>query len=200
MYNELNDIQSKIFLYIKKHIESNGYPPSIREIMRATNLKSTSTVHKHICILEDKGYIRKDPTKPRAMEVVKYKNENDKVINIPLVGDVTAGAPILATENVDESFSISSKIINEDDYILRVEGESMINAGIYDKDYVIVRKQNNAKNGDIVIALLGEDATIKRFYKEDNRIRLQPENDLMDPIYTKHIIILGVVKGVYRKI
>jgi len=200
MYSDLNDIQIKIFLYIKEHIESKGYPPSIREIMKATDLKSTSTVHKHMGILESYEYIRRDPTKPRALEIVKFKDYNDSVVSIPLVGDVVAGMPVLATENIDEVYSVSSKIIGENDFLLRVSGDSMVDAGIYDKDYVIVDKRSNAKNGDIVIALLEDEATIKRFFKEKDCIRLQPENETMEAIYTKDLTILGIVKGIYRKL
>lgn len=200
MYSDLNDIQLKIFLYIEEHIKNNGYPPSVREIMRATNLKSTSTVHKHVCILEDREYIRRDPTKPRAMEILKNKDEMDNIANIPLVGNVTAGAPILAVENIEDTFTLSTKIIDESDFLLRVNGESMIEAGIFDKDYIVVRKQNNAKNGDIVIALIDEEATLKRFFKEDEKVRLQPENKTMKPIYSDNVTILGIVKGLYRKI
>lgn len=201
MYSDLNDIQQKIYFYIQNHIENNGYPPSVREIMKATNLKSTSTVHKHICILEDKEYIRRDPTKPRAMEVLKNNDfENDKIVNIPLVGSVTAGVPILAVENIEDTFTISTKIIKETDFLLKIKGDSMIDAGIYDKDYVIVKRQNNAKNGDIVIALIDEEATVKRFFKEKDTVRLQPENKFMEAIYSKDVTILGIVKGLYRKI
>lgn len=200
MYNDLNEIQIKIFIYINEHIKANGYPPSVREIMSATNLKSTSTVHKHICILEEQNYIRRDPTKPRAMEVIKYNENNDRTIQIPIVGNVTAGLPILAVENIEETVLLSSKLINEDDFILKIKGESMIEAGIYDKDYVIIRKQNSANNGDIVVALIEDEATVKRFFKEENRIRLQPENETMEPIYVDDLKILGIVKGLYRKL
>ncbi len=200
MYNDLNEIQIKIFIYINEHIKANGYPPSVREIMSATNLKSTSTVHKHICILEEQNYIRRDPTKPRAMEVIKYNENNDRTIQIPIVGNVTAGLPILAVENIEETVLLSSKLINEDDFILKIKGESMIEAGIYDKDYVIISKQNSANNGDVVVALIEDEATVKRFFKEENRIRLQPENETMEPIYVNDLKILGIVKGLYRKL
>ena len=200
MYTDLNEIQIKIFSYIQEHVGLSGYPPSIREIMKATNLKSTSTVHKHIGVLEDNGYIRKDPSKPRALEILKSEEYRDRTLNIPLVGSVTAGAPILATENIDDTFTVSDKIIAEDDFILRVEGDSMIEAGIYHRDYVVVKKQTTAQNGDIVIALIDDSATIKRFFKEEDVFRLQPENQAMDPIYVRDLAILGKVKGVYRKI
>lgn len=205
MYEDLATKQKEILDFIKEELYSKGYPPSVREICLAVNLRSTSTVHSHLAKLEQKGYIKRDATKPRAIEILdkdllfKYQKE---IINVPIVGKVTAGEPILAVENIEDSFPLPVDFINnnKDCYILSVKGTSMINAGILDGDYVIVEKESTANNGDIVVALVDdEEATVKRFYKEKSRIRLQPENPTMEPIYRENVVILGKVKGVIRR-
>lgn len=206
MYSNLTDKQIEILNFLKLQINKQGYPPSVREICSAVNLKSTSTVHSHLNKLEVKGYIRKDKTKPRAIEILD-SNENDifnrkKTIDIPLVGNVTAGSPILAIENIEELIPLPSSLIDANNtFMLRVQGESMINAGILDGDYIIVNKQNTARNGEIVVVLTEDnESTVKRFFKEENRIRLQPENPYMEPMYFDNVKILGTLKGVFRVI
>lgn len=203
MYEDLSQKQIEILLYIKNEIQRQGYPPAVREICKGVNLKSTSTVHGHLEKLESKGYIRKDPTKPRAIEILDREDDfllaRKKTVDIPIVGKVTAGAPILAVENIEDTFPIPIEIVEGHDvFILRIQGESMIEAGILDEDLVLVQEQKHANNGEIVVAMIEDEATVKRFYKEDNRIRLQPENQFMEPIYTKEVQILGKVIGLYR--
>lgn len=203
MYKDLNTRQVEILDYIKKQVKVKGYPPSVREICKGVNLKSTSTVHRHLKILEEKDYIKRDPTKPRAIEITNknYFEINENVISVPIVGHVTAGEPILAVENIEGTFPISKEFTeNADVFMLKVKGNSMIDAGIYNDDYLLVKQQNYADNGDIVVALIEDEATIKRFYKEKNYIRLQPENKTMKPIYTDNVIILGLVIGLYREL
>lgn len=199
MGKKLNRRQEEILKYIQESIDKRGYPPSVREIGEAVGLKSSSTVHSHLIQLEKMGYIRRDPTKPRAIELV---GTNTSVIRVPVVGRVAAGEPILAVENIEDIYPLPDIFLNSNDkiFMLTIHGDSMINAGILDGDYIIVRQQNTADNGDIVVALLGDTATVKRFYKEDNYIRLQPENDSLEPIYTKNVTILGKVIGLLRKI
>lgn len=196
--------QQEIIDFIKEEINRKGYPPSVREICKAVGLKSTSTVHGHLSRLEKKGYIRRDPTKPRAIEVLNNGiREFSDVIKLPVIGKVTAGTPILAVENIDEYYSIPRDLVNGyecESFILKVRGESMINAGILDGDYIIVRRQSFADNGDIVVALIGDEATVKRFFKETDHIRLQPENPTMEPIIVNNVIVLGKVTGVIRKL
>lgn len=206
MYEDLSKKQKLILDYIRDEVIKKGYPPSVREICTAVDLKSTSTVHGHLKKLEISGYIRRDPTKPRAIEILGLEQDqnfidtSNNTTYIPIVGDVTAGSPILAIENIEENFPLPSDLVSDGTYfMLRVQGDSMIEAGILDKDYVIIRKQNDAKNGDAVLALLEDSATIKTFYKEKDHIRLQPENSMLEPIITKDVMILGVVKGVFRK-
>ncbi|MFA5524689.1 MAG: transcriptional repressor LexA [Tissierellales bacterium] len=206
MYEDLSSIQLKILEFIKKEIFSKGYPPAVREICKAVELKSTSTVHAHLEKLEKKGYIRRDPTKPRAIEILN-KSDNviafprREIVNVPIVGKVTAGEPILAVENIEDTFPLPIDFIENDSvFMLKVRGESMINAGILDGDLVLIKQQNTANNGDIVVALLEEEATIKRFFKEKNHFRLQPENQFMEPIITTDVLVLGKVTGVYRRI
>ncbi|RBP45608.1 transcriptional repressor LexA [Garciella nitratireducens] len=205
MYENISDKQLKILEFIKEELYHKGYPPSVREICNAVGLKSTSTVHGHLEKLEKYGYIRRDPTKPRAIEVLDhnpYFSENE-LVEIPVIGKVTAGKPILAVENIEDIFTLPLNYLdidNHNSFILIVRGTSMINAGILDGDYVIVRQQNVAQNGDIIVALLGEEATIKRFFKEKDHIRLQPENPDMEPIIVTNIKILGKVVGVFRKL
>ena len=196
--------QKQILHFIKETLHTKGYPPSVREIGLAVGLSSSSTVHNHLSKLAEMGYIRRDPTKPRAIEILGEKAWRQKRLTTnPLVGRVTAGQPILAVENIEEVYPMPAELIGNDEnvFMLSVTGDSMINAGILDGDFVIVREQHSANNGDIIVALLEqEEATVKRFFKEKNYIRLQPENDSMSPIYAKDIYILGKVVGVYRKL
>ncbi len=205
MYEDLTQKQIEILLYIKNEIQRQGYPPAVREICKGVNLRSTSTVHGHLEKLEAKGYIRKDPTKPRAIEILDKDDDfllaHKKTVDIPIVGKVTAGAPILAVENIEDTYPVPLELVEGHDvFMLKVQGESMIDAGILDGDLVLVKEQHTAYNGEIIVALLGEEATVKRFYKEKDTIRLQPENQFMEPIYSKDVSILGKVIGLYRKI
>jgi repressor LexA len=201
MPKELTRRQLEILEFIKRETQRKGYPPSVREIGEAVGLNSSSTVHGHLERLEEKGYIRRDATKPRAIEIIDGFYPMKKTVTIPLVGQVTAGQPILAEENIEEVYQFPKALVqNEDVFMLAVCGDSMIEAGIFDRDYVIVRQQNYAKNGDIVVALIEDSATIKTFYKEKDYIRLQPENSCMEPIIAKDVIILGKVIGVYRRL
>ncbi len=204
VYSDLRQRQIAILDFIKKEIKQKGYPPSVREIGDAVGLMSSSTVHGHLQTLEEKGYIRRDPTKPRAIEILDSMDENDHKKNIayvPIVGKVTAGQPILAVENIEDTFPLPKDIVHEDTvFMLKVQGESMIEAGILDGDLIVVRQQQVARNGDIVVALIGEEATVKRFFKEKNLIRLQPENSSMEPIFSQDVRILGKVIGVYRMV
>lgn len=203
MTSDLSSRQSKILEIIKKEIALKGYPPSVREIGEAVGLLSSSTVHNHLNILEQKGYIRRDPTKPRAIEVLDSSSEygSRKIVHVPVVGQVTAGVPILAVQNIEDSFPVPYDIVKSDSvFMLKVHGESMIDAGILDDDLILVRQQQSANNGDIVVALLEDEATVKRFYKEKDTIRLQPENQYMEPIYTRDASVLGKVIGVFRTV
>ncbi|EGG89716.1 LexA repressor [Lachnospiraceae oral taxon 107 str. F0167] len=197
----LTDKQKEIFNVIKDSILNKGYPPSVREIGELVGLKSTSSVHAHLNSLEKKGYIRKDPTKPRTIEITddSFNLTRREVVNVPMVGTVAAGMPILASENITDYFPIPSELLpNTDIFMLKVKGDSMINVGIHDGDQIIVSKQNTAKNGDIIVALVEDSATVKTFYKENNFYRLQPENDFMEPILVKEVSILGKVIGLFR--
>ena len=201
----LSKRQQEILDFIKKSVREKGYPPSVREIGKAVGLSSSSTVHGHLARLEAKGLIRRDPTKPRAIEILDDNPilEDIRVRKVPVVGRVTAGQPITAVENIEDYFPLPENIAPSGDkiFMLEVIGDSMIEAGILDGDYVIVRQQQSADNGDIVVAMTEDDeATVKRFYKEKNYIRLQPENSTMDPIIFTSVMILGKVIGVYRKI
>ena len=200
-YGKITEKQSKILEYIKSEILNKGYPPSVRDICQAVNLKSTSSVHSHLETLEKNGYIRRDPTKPRTIEIIddNFNLVRREVVNVPMVGTVAAGQPILAIENIDNYFPIPSEYMpNEETFMLKVKGESMINAGILDGDNILVKRQNTAKNGDMVVALVEDSATVKTFYKENGHIRLQPENDYMDPIILPDVEIIGKVFGVFR--
>lgn len=200
-YGKITEKQSQILEYIKSEILNKGYPPSVRDICQAVNLKSTSSVHSHLETLEKNGYIRRDPTKPRTIEIIddNFNLVRREVVNVPLVGTVAAGQPILAIENIDNYFPIPSEYMpNEETFMLKVKGESMINAGILDGDNILVKRQNTAKNGDMVVALVEDSATVKTFYKENGHIRLQPENDYMDPIILPDVEIIGKVFGVFR--
>jgi len=204
-YEDLSGIQIKILEYIKKELSTRGYPPSVREMCKATGLNSTSSVHAHLTTLEKKGYIVKGSNKMRAIEVTDIDNPysdlpKQEVVYLPIIGNVAAGSPLLAVENVEDLLPVSIDFIgNSESYVLKIKGDSMIEAGILDGDYVIVNKQNVAKNGDIVVALLDDSATVKTFYKEKNHIRLQPENSSMEPIIVKEVSILGIVKGLVRR-
>ncbi|GFR35559.1 transcriptional repressor LexA [Thermobrachium celere] len=209
LINELTDKQQMILEFIKQELATKGYPPSVREIGLAVGLKSTSTVHAHLEKLEKKGYIRRDPTKPRAIEILdnnsytynNYNNINIDILKAPIVGNVSAGNPILAFEDIQDYFPLPLSYFNANNevFLLKIEGESMIEAGILDGDYVVVEKRSIANNGDIVVALIDDSATVKRFYKEDNFIRLQPENSSMEPIIVKDCKIIGKVIGVIRR-
>ena len=200
-YGKISSKQKEILEYIKQEILNKGYPPAVREICEAVNLKSTSSVHSHLETLEKNGYIRRDPTKPRAIEIIddSFNLTRREVVNVPMVGSVAAGQPILAVENITSYFPIPAEFMpNAESFMLRVKGESMINAGIFDGDNVLVKRQSTASNGDIVVALVDDSATVKTFYKEDGYYRLQPENDSMDPIIVDKCEILGKVLGVFR--
>ncbi|MGN0145178.1 MAG: transcriptional repressor LexA [Clostridium sp.] len=194
------DKQSEIYEFLKTYTENKGYPPSVREICEAVSLKSTSTVHGHLKRLEKKGLIKRDPSKPRALEIAELSTPKKEMVSIPIVGKITAGLPILATENVEDTFSLPLDFIKHDNelFMLKVSGESMIKAGINDKDLAIIERCNDAANGDIVVALIDDSATIKRFFKEKDHIRLQPENDTMDPIIVDNCSILGKLVGIFR--
>ena len=201
-YGKITDKQREILEYIKNEILNRGFPPAVREICEAVNLKSTSSVHAHLESLEKNGYIRRDPTKPRAIEIVddNFNLVRREMVNVPVLGRVAAGEPLLAIENVESYFPIPAEFMpNAQTFILNVVGESMINAGILAGDKVIVEQTADAQNGDIVVALVDDSATVKRFYKEKDCYRLQPENDYMDPIIVHdQLQILGKVIGVYR--
>lgn len=202
MTEPLTRRQEEILNFIKSEVQKRGYPPSVREIGKAVGLSSSSTVHAHLSQLEKKGYIRRDPTKPRAIELLEenFFFASRDTSPVPVVGNVTAGQPILAEENIIEYFPLPKDFVKEDSiFMLSVEGDSMINAGILDGDYIAVRQQSTAVNGDIVVALMDDEATVKRFYKENDRIRLQPENDYYEPLILTHVNILGKVIGLFRK-
>ena len=192
---------TEILEYIKNQILDKGYPPAVREICAAVHLKSTSSVHSHLETLEKLGYIRRDPTKPRAIEIVddEFNLSRRELRNIPLLGNVAAGQPLFAEQNIESYFPmLSDELPDGNLFMLNVRGESMINAGIFDGDKIIVQQTETAKNGDIVVALVEEAATVKTYYKENGRFRLQPENDTMEPIYVNEVIILGKVVGLFR--
>ena len=195
--------QQEILEYIKETILKKGYPPSVREICEAVHLKSTSSVHSHLETLEENGYIRRDPTKPRTIEILddNFNLTRREMVNIPVLGTVAAGQPILAQENIENYFPIPAELLpNQKTFMLRVKGDSMINAGIFNGDQIIVAQQETAENGEIVVALLDDSATVKRFFKENGHFRLQPENDAMEPILTDSVQILGKVIGLMRMI
>lgn len=202
---ELTSRQRQILDYIRSEIHRRGFPPSVREIGEAVGLSSSSTVHSHLAALEEKGFVRRDPSKPRALEVLDYR-DTDRAIDyesvraVPLVGQVAAGTPLLAAENIEATMSLPAEMADESTFILRVRGDSMIEAGILDGDHVVVRQQNTAANGDIVVALIEDEATVKRFFKESDRVRLQPENAALEPIYARDVTILGRVVALFRRI
>ncbi|NBI27816.1 transcriptional repressor LexA [Chengkuizengella marina] len=203
--NKLSTRQQSILDFIKEEVQKKGYPPSVREIGEAVGLASSSTVHGHLERLEKKGFIRRDPTKPRAIEILDEENPTivtSSITQVPLIGKVTAGLPILATENIEEYFPLPNHYVGDYNvFMLQIVGESMIEAGIHDGDYVIVRQQQSANNGEIVVAMTEEnEATVKRFFKESNHFRLQPENSTMEPILLNEVSILGKVVGLFRDI
>lgn len=200
-YGRISTKQKEILEFIKSKIINKGYPPSVREICEAVKLKSTSSVHSHLETLEKNGYIRRDPSKPRAIEIIddEFNLTRRELVNVPIVGTITAGQPILAVENIDNYFPIPSEFMpNSETFMLRVKGDSMINAGIFDQDKILVQKQSHAKNGDYVVALIDDEVTVKTFYKENGYIRLQPENDVLEPIIVEDLQILGIVIGLFR--
>ncbi|HIT67277.1 MAG TPA: transcriptional repressor LexA [Candidatus Merdisoma merdipullorum] len=200
-YGKISKKQSEILEYIKSQIINKGYPPSVRDICEAVDLKSTSSVHSHLETLEKNGYIRRDPTKPRAIEIIddNFNLARREVVNVPVVGKVAAGQPILAVENVESYFPVPMEFMpNEQCFMLKVKGDSMINAGIFDGDTILVEQCQTALNGDMVVALVEDSATVKTFYREADHIRLQPENDAMEPIIVTDCQILGKVFGVFR--
>ncbi len=198
---KITEKQKEILEYIKQQILKRGYPPAVREICEAVHLKSTSSVHSHLETLEKNGYIRRDPTKPRAIEILDddFNLTRREMVQVPVIGQVAAGEPILAEQNIQDYFPIPAEYMpNAESFMLKVKGESMINAGIMNGDTVLVQRQSDAKNGDMVVALVDDSATVKTFYKEDGYYRLQPENDTMEPILVDHCEILGKVFGVFR--
>lgn len=200
---KITDKQREILEYMKEQILSKGYPPSVREICTAVNLKSTSSVHSHLETLEKNGYIRRDPTKPRAIEIVDdtFNLTRRELVNVPMLGGVAAGQPLLADDNINGYFPLPPEFVNNaQTFMLTVHGESMINVGIYDGDLILVEQTPVAHNGEIVVALIEDSATVKTFYKEKDYIRLQPENDSMDPIIVKDCLIMGRVIGLYRRL
>ena len=203
--------QKEIWEYLVGYVERHGYPPTVREIGEAVGLASPSTVHAHLANLERAGFLRRDPTKPRALELTGKRREDPararrEAHALPLVGQIAAGGPLLAEENIEDYIAVPEPLSRGgDEFLLRVKGDSMVDAGILDGDVVVVSRQKTAQNGDIVVALAGEDesveeATVKRFFREDGRIRLQPENDALEPIYARHVDILGKVTGVFRRL
>jgi repressor LexA len=215
MQKKVNDKQEKILEFLNKQVEEKGYPPSVREICNAVGLKSTSTVHSYLEKLKKNGLIHKDPTKPRALKIIsndkkaersysESKNYYSKkeLVDIPIVGKVTAGQPILAVENIEDTFPLPFDFVqNSTAFMLKVQGDSMIEAGILDKDLVLVKQQSTANNGEIVVALIGDEATVKTFYKENGYVRLQPENQYLEPIIVReNLSILGKVIGVFRRL
>ncbi len=201
MAGKITQKQLEILEFIKQEILDKGYPPAVREICEAVDLKSTSSVHAHLSTLEKNGYIRRDPTKPRAIEICddNFQMVRTEMVSLPVIGTVAAGQPILAEENIESYFPVPAEILPQgESFILKVKGDSMINVGIYSGDQIFVQSCNTARNGDTVVALIDDSATVKTFYKESDHIRLQPENDSMDPIIVKDCQILGKVYGVFR--
>ncbi len=200
-YGKISDKQREILEYIKSQILSKGYPPAVREICEAVNLKSTSSVHAHLESLEKNGYIRRDPTKPRAIEIMddEFNLTRREIVNVPVLGNVAAGSPLLAVEHIENYFPMPAEMLpNKEMYMLNVKGDSMINVGIFDGDKVLCEKASTASNGEIVVALVDDSATVKRFYKENGYYRLQPENDYMEPIIVNECEVIGKVIGLFR--
>jgi repressor LexA len=199
--------QQQIWDFLVEYVDAHGYPPTVREIGEEVGLASPSTVHAHLANLERAGLLRRDPTKPRALELVgaprRERADDRPTRGLPLVGDIAAGGPLLAEQNIEDEIAVPEPLGRGADFLLRVKGDSMVNAGILDGDVVVVRRQADARNGDIVVALAGDDesadeATVKRFFHEGDRVRLQPENDALEPIYARHVQILGKVTGMFR--
>ena len=207
MLENISGRQEKILKFINKKIKESGYPPSVREIAKAVNLSSSATVHSHLKKLEEKGYLKRDPSRPRAISLLSRKGDGSvdtglkDLVYVPIVGRIAAGKPILAEENIEDYFPLTPDFLKgrKEVFILHVRGDSMVNAGILDRDYIIVRKQDTAINGEIIVALLEDEATVKRFFKTDKKIKLMPENDYMEPIVINDVKILGKVIGVIRK-
>jgi repressor LexA len=206
---KMTNRQQEIFQFIKRYAAKYGYPPTVREIGKAVGLASSSTVHAHLANLERAGYLKRDPTKPRALELLRERPAEASPVadvhRLPLVGSIAAGGPILAEENIEDELGVPEPLGRNADFLLRVRGESMINAGILDGDIVVVRRQEDARNGEIVAALMGDDesaneATVKRFYRDGARVRLQPENDALEPMFPDYVQILGKVVGVFRSL
>lgn len=202
--DQLTDRQQQILDFIRREVRNKNYPPSVREIGREVGLTSSSTVHTHLSTLEKKGYIRRDPTKPRAIELRTADPSPaliPDVVKVPVVGQVTAGQPILAEENIEEYFPLPKEFVRQDTvFMLRVRGDSMRNAGIFDGDLAVVRRQSSAENGEIVVAMLENEATVKRFYREKKHIRLQPENELYEPLLSRNVSVIGKVIGIFRDV
>jgi repressor LexA len=207
----LTDRQREIYDFLVKYADEHGYPPTVREIGEAVGLASPSTVHAHLANLERAGLLRRDPTKPRALELIRDRRrgavvDTAEARKLPLVGQIAAGGPLLAEQNIEDYVAVPEPLSEGgEEFLLRVKGDSMVNAGILEGDYVVVRRQQTAQSGDIVAALAGVDesadeATVKRFFREDGRVRLQPENDALEPIYARHVQILGKVTGVFRRV
>ena len=207
MIENIGSRQEKILKFINKKIKESGYPPSVREIAKAVNLSSSATVHSHLKKLEEKGYLKRNPSKPRAISLLSRKRDGsydtgvNNLVYVPVVGRIAAGRPILANENIEDYFPLTPDFAKgkKEVFILHVRGDSMVNAGILDRDYIVVRKQDTAINGEIIVALLEDEATVKRFFKTDKKIKLMPENDYMEPIVIDDVKILGKVIGVVRK-
>jgi len=207
MLENINSRQEKILKFINKKIKESGYPPSVREIAKAVNLSSSATVHSHLKKLEEKGYLKRNPFKPRAISLLSRKGDGsvdtgiNNLVYVPVVGRIAAGRPILAEENIDDYFPLTPDFVKgkKEVFILHVRGDSMVNAGILDRDYIVVRKQDTAINGEIIVALLEDEATVKRFFKTNKKIKLMPDNDYMEPIVVNDVKILGKVIGVIRK-
>ena len=202
---ELTRRQQQILDFIRADIHRKGFPPSVREIGEAVGLSSSSTVHSHLDALERKGFIRRDPSKPRALEVLDFRDSErgidyGSVRAVPLVGQVAAGSPILAAENIEGTMSLPTEMTDDSAFLLRVRGDSMIDAGILDGDFVVVKQQETANNGDIVVAVMEDEATVKRYFREADRIRLQPENDALEPIYAREVRIAGRVIALFRRV
>jgi repressor LexA len=202
----LTERQREIWDFVVGYVDGHGYPPTVREIGEAVGLASPSTVHAHLANLERAGLLKRDPTKPRALELVGHQRPEAALPRLPLVGEIAAGGPLLAEENIVDYVGVPELLLRGgDEFVLRVKGDSMVQAGILDGDYVVVRRQPDARDGDIVVALAGEDesadeATVKRFFRDNGRVRLQPENDALQPIYAEHVQILGKVVGVFRRV